>query len=127
MRKLIIVLLVVLAFGEIEGLKPLLGEVLPAITHKEKVKVFTLAKYYVYFRNKKFMVVMDCKESDIVFGNFICDDKPTFALSYDFYKKHKNVIGVFYYRKGRPQLKFKKEGLIKFFKTISKSLRNYVQ
>lgn len=127
MKKIIIVFLALFAFGEIEGLKPLLENVLPIITHKQKVKIFTLPKYYIYFKDKKFILVDECKNSDIVFGNFICKNKPTFALDYYFYKKYKNAIGVFYYRKGRPQLKFKKKGLIKFFKSVPESLKDFVQ
>ena len=127
MKKIIIIFLAVFAFGEINGLKPLLENILPLIVHKNRVKVFTIYKYYPLFTSKKFILVKECNKSDIVFGNFICKNRPTFALDYYFYKREKNVIGVFYYRKGRPQLKFKKEGLIKFFKTVPDSLKDFIE
>ena len=127
MKKIIIIFLAVSAFGEILGLKPLLENIFPLIVHKQKVKVFTIPRYYKFFYSKKFIIVKECERSDIVFGNFICDDKPTFALNYYFYKTHKNAIGAFYYRKGRPQLKFKKEGLIRFFKTVPESIKDFTQ
>ena len=127
MKKIIIIFLAVFAFGEIEGLKPLLENIFPLITHKHKVKIFTVPKYYNLFNSRKFIIVRECEKSDIVFGDFICDDRPTFTLNYYFYKTHKNAIGAFYYRKGRPQLKFKKEGLIRFFKSVPSSLKDFTQ
>ena len=126
MRKLIILVIFVFSFSYIEGLEELLDFVLPKIVHKKVVKVYTFPKYYHYFYKSQFILVKDCKKSDIIFGNFECDDKPVFALDYKFYKTHKNVVGVFYYRKGRPQLKLKKEALKRFFKTIPNELKDFV-
>ena len=117
----------VASFGYIKGLNELLLFTLPKIIEKRRIKVFTFPKYYIYFQNKKFIIVLDCKDSDIVFGNFLCDDKPVFALDYKFYKKYPQVFGVFYYRKGRPQLKLKKEAIEKFFKKIPMELKDYVE
>ena len=100
--------------------------ILPEILQKKQIKVFTFPKYYIYFKDNKFILVKDCNQSDIVFGNFDCDDKPVFALNYKYYKNNKNVFGVFYYRKGRPQLKLKKEALERFFKKIPKDLKDFV-
>lgn len=117
----------VFCFAQIKGLGNLLNIVLPEIIHKKRIKIFTLPQYYIYFKSKKFIMVNNCNKSDMVFGNFNCANKPVFALKYDFYKKDKNAFGVFYYRKGRPQLKFKKSTLIKFFKTIPNNLKDYVE
>lgn len=126
MRIILVFLIAVFSFAYIEGLSDLLKVVLPKITHKKVVKVYTFPKYFRYFDKKHFILVEDCKKSDIIFGNFECDNKPIFALDYHFYKTHKNAVGVFYYRKGRPQLKLKKEALERFFKTIPKELKDYV-
>ena len=119
--------MVIFLFAEIKGLGELLRHIFPLITHKKVVKVYTLPKYYKYFYSGDFVLVRDCEKSDIVFGNIKCENKPTFALSYYFYKHYKNAFGVFYYRKGRPQLKFKKKILIKFFKKVPDELKDYVE
>jgi len=112
---------------EIKGLKELVNYIFPLITHKRIVRVYTLPKYYRYFQSNKFVITTNCKKSDIIFGNINCKDKPIFALSYDFYLKYKNVIGAFYYRKGRPQLKFKKDSFLKFFKRVPKEIKDYIE
>jgi len=128
LKKLIFIFLIItFSFADIKGLNKLLSYVFPLITHKRVIKIYTLHPYYKYFNNYHFIFVKDCKKSDIVFGNIKCLNKPVFALSYDFYKTSPNVFGVFYYRKGRPQLKFKKKLLIKFFKNIPDAIKGYVQ
>ena len=127
MKKIILFFIVTFSFAQIIGLSDLLSTILPKIVHKKVIKVYTIPKYYNYFKSKNFIIVKECKECDIVFGNILCDNKPVFALSYDFYKNHKNVFGVFYFRKGRPQLKFKEKALLRFFKTIPKELEEYVE
>ena len=124
---LLIVLSNFLFTQEIKGLKELVNYLFPLIMHKKYIKVYTLPKYYIYFPNSKFIIVRDCKKSDIVFGNIECKNRPVFALNYDFYISHKNVIGAFYYRKGRPQLKFKKHVYLKYFKSIPNELKDFVE
>lgn len=127
MKKIIIIFIVVFAFAEIKSLNDLFSYIFPLITHKKIVKVYTLPRYYDYFKTNNFILVKDCNKSDIVVGNIQCKNKPIFALSYTFFKNNKNVFGVFYYRKGRPQLKFKQKILKKFFKTVPKELMEYVE
>ena len=128
MRKLIFIFLIVtFSFSNIKGLSKLLDYIFPLVAHKSVVKIYTLPFYYQYFYNYHFIIVKDCKKSDIIFGNIKCKNKPIFTLNYDFYKKTPNAFGVFYYRKGRPQLKLKKKVLKKFFKKIPNEIKGYVQ
>ncbi len=128
MKKIIFLIIFInFSFAKIEGLSELLLFLFPKITDKKIIKIYTLPKYYIYFKNPKFKLVIDCNKSDIVFGNISCLDKPVFALSYRFYKKNNHAFGVFYYRKGRPQLKLKKEILKKYFKKIPNEIKGHVE
>ena len=123
----LIIILATSLFADFKGLGQLLDKIFPLLTHKAVVKIYTLPKYYQYFYTDHFVIVKNCKKSDIIFGNIKCYNKPVFALNYDFYKKNSDVFGVFYYRKGRPQIKFKKEALIKYFKSVPNEIKGYVQ
>ena len=54
-----------------------------------------------------------------------CNDKPLFATSYKTYKNKKNAFGVFYWRKGRPQLKLNLKAMHKFNLSLPKNLQSY--
>jgi len=56
-----------------------------------------------------------------------CKEKPLFATSYRWYKNYKNSLGAFYWRKGRPQLRFKKDIFEKYNIDVPYSLRKYVK
>jgi len=81
-------------------------------------------------KSKKFKIVDNCKNAIILVGKEFgkeCIDKPLFATSYNEYKTHKNVIGAFYWRKGRPQLKLKLNNLNKFNLELPEELRKFAQ
>lgn len=128
MKKFIfLILIITLSFGDIKGLGKLFNYIFPLLSDKKVIKIYTLPIYYKYFSSNHFIIVKDCNKSDIILGNIKCDNKPVFSLNYNFYRNYKNVFGVFYYRKGRPQLKFKKDDLIKFFHKIPNELKGYVE
>ena len=56
-----------------------------------------------------------------------CKELPYFATNYKSYKDSKNSIGVFYWRKGRPQLKLNKKNIQKFNLQLPKNLEKYAQ
>jgi len=78
-------------------------------------------------------VVPNCYDADVLIGKRFhnlhngCETKPIFATSYKSYKNHKTVIGAFYWRKGRPQISFKKENIQKFNLFLPDSLKRYAQ
>ncbi len=113
--------------GKVVGLRELLSQVLPTLVHKRVVRVYTAPKYYYLFKKYPFLLVEDCNQSDIVFGNIACDAKPIFATNYYFYKKNPNVIAAFYYRKGRPQLKIRLQSYKNFFGNVPPSLQEFVE
>jgi len=57
----------------------------------------------------------------------ICKNKPIFATNYMYYQKMPNAFGVFYWRKGRPQIKFKKSTLLSYHLKLPDSLRKYAK
>jgi len=81
-------------------------------------------------KSKKFEIVDNCKSAIILVGKEFgkeCINKPLFATSYNEYKTQENVIGAFYWRKGRPQLKLKLNNLNKFKLHLPEELRKFAQ
>jgi len=81
-------------------------------------------------KSDMFIIVSTCDDANILIGkNFSfdkkCTNKPQFATSYNSFINNENVIGAFYWRKGRPQIKFKKDILNKFNITLPKSLEKF--
>ena len=55
-----------------------------------------------------------------------CISKPLFATTYRSYSENNNAFGAFYWRKGRPQIHFKKAILKKFHLKLSKNLQRFI-
>ncbi len=76
---------------------------------------------------------LDCEKADLLIGeNFNglykrCQNKPIFSTSYRSYKNTKNAIGAFYWRKGRPQIKFKLDTMDKFNLQLPQTLREFAK
>ncbi|WP_041959526.1 hypothetical protein [Sulfurospirillum arsenophilum] len=74
-----------------------------------------------------------CSHADIVYGsNFEtlpqpCKSLPRFSTDYEIFQKDEYVIGSFYWRKGRPQLRFDKERCDRFEIFLPEELVRYVQ
>lgn len=86
----------------------------------------------LFLEEKHFFVVSKCEDADIVFSSSdtrlqSCSNKPIFGTNYDDFKHRKNVIGVFYYRKGRPQLRLDQHYLNHFKLNINTSLTKYLE
>jgi len=90
---------------------------------KHNIKVYT-QKYKTLGKDLK--IVHSCKEADIVLGESMCN-KPRFLLDYYSFKNDKEAIGAFYWRKGRPQLRLRKEKLKKYNLYVSKNFEDYLE
>lgn len=109
-------------------------KVLPALLHRRPLKVFVDKDTNRLLKSSdKFILLDKCDESTLLligkeFSSLEtqCENKPLFATSYLAYKEHKNSFGAFYWRKGRPQLKFKKALLKKFHIVLPDSLKRYL-
>ena len=109
-------------------------KILPAIFHKHPLKVFVDKDIKALLGSSdKFIIVNKCDDSTILLvGKEFpllenrCKNKPLFSTSYLGYKEQKNSFGAFYWRKGRPQLKFKNAILKKFNIALPSSLKRYI-
>jgi len=99
----------------------LIEEVLTTLFHKEKIYI-----YYPYPLKSSHLIQTSCDKSDIVLGDFKCN-KPKFVFSYEKFLTQENVIGALYWRKGRPQLRIKEEGVKKFHLYLNKELMDFVE
>ena len=78
-------------------------------------------------------VVNDCRDANILYGAsfeslpIVCQLLPRFTTEYRIYQEDKQSIGAFYWRKGRPQLRFNKERCDAFTIVLPEALVNYVQ
>ena len=74
-----------------------------------------------------------CAHADMVYGsNFetlpqACKGLPRFSTEYELFQKDGHVIGAYYWRKGRPQLRFDKERCDHFEIFLPEELVRYVQ
>ena len=74
-----------------------------------------------------------CTQADIVYGsNFetlpqACKSLPRFSTDHEIFQKDEHVIGAYYWRKGRPQLRFDKERCDRFEIVLPEELVRYVQ
>ena len=101
----------------------LFNKLFTILFQKNSVNIYT-KKYSFLSNNLK--IVNSCKKADLVLGELNCS-KPKFLLNYYHFKKNKNAIGAFYWRKGRPQLKLRKQILQKYNLFISKNFEDYLE
>ena len=78
-------------------------------------------------------VIEQCSHADMVYGSRFetlpqaCKTLPRFTTEYELFQNDEHVIGAFYWRKGRPQLRFSKERCEKFNIFLPPELVRYVQ
>jgi len=84
--------------------------------------------------SSKFKLVDHCDRDTLIlvgkkFDNLdeVCKNKPIFATTYKGFKYMKNSFGAFYWRKGRPQIKFKKNMIDFYGLDLPESLRKYAK
>ena len=78
-------------------------------------------------------LTQQCAHADIVYGSHFetlpqaCQSLPRFSTDYEIFQKDTYVIGAFYWRKGRPQLRFNQERCERFEIFLPSELVRYVQ
>ena len=133
-----IILLIGLTIGLFSDTKyelKLYQNILPIIFEKEVLFVFTQdeEQLNIIKDSSVFTVVKNCAESDLIIGKEFdklpteCLDKPIFATSYRSFVNSQNSFGAFYWRKGRPQIKFKLENIEKYNLDLPNSLIKYAK
>jgi len=110
-------------------------KVLPTIFIDTPIKVYVDKRIKELLQESdKFEILTRCDDKvELIVGkNFKnlpleCREKPLFATSYRWYKKHPNSLGAFYWRKGRPQIRFKKDTFIKYNLSLPHGLQKYAR
>ncbi len=136
MRKLILIIIlfnsILLASGEYE-LK-LYEKIILPIFAKHTVFVYSDETTRKILRNsRKLMLTNECSKADVLIGKAFtnlsteCQSKPLFATSYRSFNSYKNSFGAFYWRKGRPQIKFNLESIESYNLFLPESLHKYAK
>lgn len=134
--KIILLLFIVLTtlFSNENYELKLYEKVLPALFKMKLLTIYTDKKHKVIMqKSKRFTLVNHCKDAVLLFGSYFnslpqeCQNKPVFYTNYRNYKKDKNGFGVFYWRKGRPQIKFKKFTLEAMHLKLPQNLQRYAE
>ena len=147
MRKILILL--ILLYGHLHALErkstlKMYHSIFDALSHKTSINVYTQDKEYRdVFRHSKRIVLSDkLEESDIVLitgeralNNILSTidvntgggKKPIiFVTNYKFLKISDDIVGAFYWRKGRSQLLFIKSRLNEHNITLPKEYQNFM-
>jgi len=109
-------------------------KILPTICKTDTIKVFADNKVKKILQNSnRFVLVENCNDATILIGKYFsdlsreCRNKPIFTTTYQSFKNNSNSFGAFYWRKGRPQIKFRLEVIEKYNLNLSKELKKYAQ
>ena len=136
MKKLILIFIftINILYGSDNYELKLYEKVLPIIFNQTYLKVFADSDTKDIIKNSDiFQIINSCKEADLLIGKHqkdfptSCKEKPIFATTYRGFKSCDNSFGAFYWRKGRPQIKFKLEVIEKFNLNLSYSLKKYAK
>lgn len=135
MKKLFIFLFIIKSIFASENYELNLYEkILPVIFKKDILKVYVDEDAQEIIKNSKiFIVVKNCHKASLLIGsgfNFIhkeCLKKPLFATDYKSFITNENSFGAFYWRKSRPQIKFKSNVLFKYHLTLPNSLIKFTK
>jgi len=110
-------------------------KILPLLFHSNTMKVYADNDAKNILKGStKFKILSKCDKSVVViigkkFSQLpqVCKEKPLFATSYRAFKYNKSSFGAFYWRKGRPQLRFKNNILNKFHIKLPTTLRKFAK
>jgi len=109
-------------------------KILPVIFKVQNLNIYVDEDSKSIIKNTKFFyIVSDCTNASLLIGKKFnslkneCLSKPRFATSYKSFMKQPNVIGAFYWRKSRPQIRFKSENILKYHLFLPDSLRRFAK
>lgn len=130
-------LLLVFAFSTTFAQTPeqeLIAKVFKLLTRDEKAIVVYENQPLISLKGSSFeLLTHECNNAGLIYGSMfeslpaVCAKLPHFAIDYEVFQKDKNAIGAFYWRKGRPQLRFSKERCATFNIILPPELAQYVQ
>jgi len=135
MKKIFLIFLFIVSFLNAKSnyeLK-LYETIIPAIFSDYPINVYIDDDMYLLLKDSTvFNIVQNCDSSVTLligknFGTLSleCRNKPVFSTNYRSFKKNQNSFGAFYWRKGRPQIKFNTDVLRKYDLVLPDSLKRY--
>ena len=135
MRKLLIVFIfITYSFSSNNNYELKLYEkILPNIFKKELLIYADKNSKEILQDSNILKLTTNCIDADIFIGKSFknlplkCQDKPIFSTNYRSFLNNDNSIGAFYWRKGRPQIKFKLDVLKRYNLKLSQSLMEFTQ
>ena len=112
-----------------EGL--IVEKILLSISHNRDLNVYSQDKHVVeLLKNiKKVHLTKNCGEADIVLSNLHYNErchKPEIVFNYSKYKDRPEAIGVFFWQKGRPTIRFSEQRLKEFGLHIDGEMAKFV-
>ena len=135
MKKIIIISIFIIntLFASDSYESKLYEKILPMVFQQKNINIFPDNEAKDFFKNSsKFNIVYNCDDADLLVGKSIenfpldCKNKPIFATSYRLFS-NENSFGAFYWRKGRPQIKFKLSVIEKFNLHLPQSFKKYAK
>ncbi|MFK5936861.1 MAG: hypothetical protein QM497_00560 [Sulfurimonas sp.] len=130
---LISMLITTMYANDVKLASSIFNTIVSSITHKKNATVYlysdieSVSKY-----PDKLKVVKDCSSADVVLLSSIknipkdCTFKILFGTKYS-HLNNKNVIGAFFWQKGRPNILFYKKRLEKYHIKLDKSFDKYIE
>ena len=100
-------------------------------THEKTMKVYEHHASRLLEKNAFEHRVQECTDAHLIYGEtfetlpFTCKKLPRFSTEYEQFQKDEKVIGAFYWRKGRPQLRFNEKRCKDFNITLPQELVQY--
>jgi hypothetical protein len=130
---LILFLATTIYASDIKLASVIFDKIITGISKKENVKIYVHKQIKSITNYKeKFNIVDDCSKADIVLlstTNDIpstCKNKILFGTRYS-HLKNKNVVGSFFWQKGRPNILFYKSRLLKNNIKLDSSFDKYIE
>lgn len=132
--KIITLFLLVILFSSASALDSkwesmIIGKILKSLSQNKKIIIYTQDKNIIKLTDEisKIDITDDCEQA-----NFILSDvdkscnKPMILFNYHDYKKTPDAIGVFFWQKGRPTIRFSKQRLNNFGLQVRGEMSKFV-
>jgi len=119
--------------NDVQLASSIFNTIVSSVTHKKSASVYLYKNIEsVSQYPDKLQIVQDCSSADLVLLSTVknipkdCDSKVLFGTRYS-HLKNKNVIGAFFWQKGRPNILFYKKRLKKYHIKLDKSFDKYIE
>ena len=136
MKKGLVILIFLFSFlyGDDNYQLKLYEKIIPTIFQQQNLFVYTdESSKNLIQKSEIFQLSSNCRDATLLIGDDFsqldtqCLNKPVFSISYRGFKNSPNSFGAFYWRKGRPQIKFKLDIIKKFNLYLPLNMLKYAQ